>query len=90
MYYKIIHRLIDLDPSDFFIFAPNPELGRGPHLRLHKSLCQSDVELNSFSNRAVNCWNELPSEMVTAKLGFLGFKYKLKNLDITEHCKGRE
>ena len=86
MYYKIIHGLVDLKPKDFFTFAPSCDVTRGHGLRLHKS---PFVDLNSFSNRAVNCWNKLSSDIVNAS-SFATFKFKLDKIDFYEYCVGRE
>ena len=64
MCFKIINNLVDIDPSNFFNFNPNPHNTRGHSLKLTKQIYTSNSLANSFVNRCVNCWNALPSSTV--------------------------
>ena len=83
LYYKVINGLNDLNPSDFFVFAPNLSLStRGHSLKLVKRSCNTNSLNNCFSNRVINCWNSLPNDVVNAS-SVMVFKYKLNRLNVS-------
>ena len=61
---KIINNLVDIDPSIFFKFLPNPHNTRGHSLKLTKQIFTSNSLSNNLVNRCVNCWNALPPSTV--------------------------
>ena len=87
MYFKIIHGLVNIDASKFFIFSPKENSRTGHCYTLRKHLFSSNHLFNSFSNRAVDCWNSLPADVVGAK-SYNVFNYKLKELALTNFLKG--
>ena len=54
---------------------------------LKKHLFSSNRLFNSFCNRAVDCWNALPEDLVTAG-SYKRFCSKIRKLDITKFVKG--
>ena len=77
MYFKIVHKLIDLDFDDFFNWSPSGLLTRGHSLKLELKKCQSDIYKFSFANRCIRCWNSLPAADVL--LRFFGQYVHVKN-----------
>ena len=88
MYFLIIHKLIDLDYSDFFTVTPGRVATRGHKFKIMLKKCRLDSSKYSFSNRSVNCWNSLPSDVVDSSSVNI-FMSKLKNCDLREHLMGR-
>ena len=66
MYFKIIHRHTNLDPNKFFLFTERNSVTRGHDLKIRKHLVHSNRLFNSFCNKAVDCWNSLLDNLVTA------------------------
>jgi hypothetical protein len=87
MYFKIINNLVNVDSSKFFMFASIDSGTRGHCYKLRKRLFCSNRLFNSFSNRAVDCWNSLPEEMVGLK-SYVAFSRKLRDLELTKFLKG--
>lgn len=63
--YNIFHHNYDLDVNEFFSF-PTYNTTRGHPFKIFKQHISCDVRAHSFSQRIVNTWNELPTELVTA------------------------
>ena len=63
--YKIIHKQICLNFSDFFTFSPCTKT-RGHPYRITVPLAKNNVFKNSFSCRIVPIWNALPNPVVLA------------------------
>ena len=89
MYFKILHHQTNLEPSKFFLFQNHERTKtRGGHsYTLKKHLFSSNRLFNSFCNRAVDCWNALPEDLVTAE-SYKRFCSKIRKLDITKFVKG--
>ena len=87
MYFKIIHNLINIDPSKYFQFTPADSKTRGYEYKLRKQVYGSSQFFNSFSNRAVDCWNSLPNELVSSG-SFAAFSRALKEMELTKFIKG--
>ena len=81
MYYKIIHNLIDLNCKDFLKFSRH-SFTRSHNLTLTKPICKTNLYLNSFSNRLINVWNRLPSEVVNAP-SLSSFVNSIKKIDFS-------
>ena len=60
---------------------------RGHGYRLQKRMFHNDRHFYSFTNRAVDCWNALPNEIIYAK-SFDAFSRGVKALDLAEFLKG--
>ena len=88
MYFKIVHKLIDLDFDDFFSLSPSGLLTRGHSLKLKLKKCQSDIYKFSFANRYIRCWNSLPADVVYSSSVNI-FMSKIKNLKLDEFLVGR-
>ena len=65
MRYKILHELVCIDSSNFFIIV---ELSRtrGHNYKMYKQQCRLDVRKYSFAYRVVDIWNDLPYDVVNA------------------------
>ena len=87
MYYKIIHRLVDLEPENFFTLSDFPSTTGHLYKIILKNFINNTFA-NSFGNRQVNCWNALPTKIVSAS-SLSNFKSKLKTFDLTPFLNGR-
>jgi len=87
MYHKIVHGSIDLNCNDFFNIKSNMYHTRGHNLKIIKPFCNSDMFLNTFANRVVDCWNWLPTDIVNLK-NIKGFSSKLNIIDLNKFVKG--
>jgi len=73
--YRLLHNLFNLEVTHFFTLN-HLSRTRGHTFKLLKEQIFKDVRANSFSQRVINSWNCLPTEVVTApSLGV--FKTKL-------------
>ena len=63
--YRFLHNIFNLDQSQFFIIDVLSRT-RGHPFKLYKQQILNDVRANVFSQRVINCWNNLPKEVVTA------------------------
>ena len=86
MCYKIIHGLVDLNPNNFFVFAKK-RTSRGHNFRLVKRVFSNSSLSNCFSNRVVNCWNALSSDIVESST-ITSFKNKWRRVDMAPFCLG--
>ena len=87
MYFKIIHSLINIDPFKYFQFTAADSKTRGHEYKLRKQVYGSSQFFNSFSNRAVDCWNSLPNELVSS-CSIAAFSRALKQMELTKFIKG--
>ena len=62
--YKFITRKVNLDWKQYFTLSENNT--RGHHFKVMKKKATKNTTMNAFSNRVVNDWNKLPSEVITA------------------------
>ena len=79
MYNKIINNLVDIDSSKFFTFVHHSFNTRGHGLKLTEKLYPTNALANTFANRCINCWNALPSSIVSSPT-LSHFKMQLKKL----------
>ncbi len=64
--YKVLHGSLEgVQWRDFFQMADTSRL-RGHSLKLKKERSRLDLRKFTFSQRAVNMWNDLPADIVTA------------------------
>ena len=80
MTYKILHGVVSLDKTDFFILNTNHTRSNG--LKIYKHWCNTTIRRTSFSQRVINDWNLLPHDIVTALNVFI-FKTKLDSFYVT-------
>ena len=87
MYFKIIHNLINIDPSKYFQFTPADSKSRGHEYKLRKKGLRQQSIFYFFSNRAVDCWNSLPNELVSSS-SIAAFSRALKQMELSKFIKG--
>lgn len=61
--FRIVHNIDDISMTTFFTFADNSGT-RGHNLKLFKPKARKSLRQNSFGNRTVSTWNNLPHELV--------------------------
>jgi len=88
MYFKIINQLVINNPSKFFSFCPSINHTRGHNRKLQKQSLPNSSLANTFSNRAIDCWNSLPSQVVTATT-LRSFTCRLAQVDLSSYLRGR-
>ena len=71
----------------FFNVANHRYNFRGHKLHLIKTIGNNCYE-NVFTNRCINCWNCLPSDIVNS-VSVTSFKNKLNNFNLKYFTKGR-
>ena len=71
MTYKILHGTVHLSKDHFFIMNTNPTRTNG--LKIYKHHCIKSARRYSFSQRIIDYWNRLPSEIVNTP-NLLSFK----------------
>ena len=76
MTYKILHSTVHLSKDHFFLMNSNPTRTNG--MKIYKNHCNTSTRRYSFSQRIIDPWNKLPSELVNAPNLFL-FKSQLDN-----------
>ena len=81
MCYQIIHGLVNLSFSDFFIFAPDRGT-RGYRWKLYFPFSTLDVRKATFASRVVPIWNSLPENCVAAE-SCNAFKTNLLSVNLT-------
>ncbi len=84
--YKILHGLIDIDFTEFFVFSQSGT--RGHDLKLYKSKFKHDFSKYFFANRVVDVWNQLPNSVITAP-NINIFKGLINQTDLSKYLKGR-
>ena len=62
--YKIIRGLVEVPHQDLFIISCNTTRSNG--LKLYKERANTNSRLNFFTNRIINDWNTLPTDIVNA------------------------
>ena len=68
--------------------TPGRVATRGHNFEIMLKKCRLDSSKYSFSNRCVNCWNSLSSDVVESSTVNI-FMAKLKKCDLREHLMGR-
>ena len=63
--YKIMNKLTKCDYESFFKRSDYPT--REHKDELYKPMAETTLRLNTFSNRIINEWNSLPSEVISAQ-----------------------
>ena len=82
MYFKILHKLVDISVNDLFEIRDISHNTRGHSLTLHCSNIKNNLMKNSFVNRHINyCWNSLPNCVVHAN-SFGAFKMELDKINL--------
>jgi len=83
--YKILFGLVDVNANELFIPVYNDNR-RGHSFKLFRPTCKSSARFNSFSNRVINIWNNLPPDQIDFS-SFLKFKKSLNNNILVNYCK---
>ena len=81
--FKLLKGLDQINYNNFFVLDVNTSR-RGHTFKVAKPRARLDIRLHSFSLRVINCWNNLPVEMVECQ-SINNFKYKLSMLLSTRH-----
>ena len=84
MYYKIIHKMVDLPVEDFFCIRNG--ITRNNGACIYKNNFRSNAERYYFQNRCINAWNALPSNVVNAASPFM-FKRLLSSIDFRKFLR---
>ena len=82
MYFKMLHKLVDVDSTQFFCVASS-NVTRGHPLKLVKLFSSNNSQLNRFKCRAINVWNKLDTSTVMCNNVKL-FKIKLNLVDLNK------
>ena len=69
--FKIIRGLVEVPHQDLFTISCNTTRSNG--LKLYKERTNTNTRLNFFTNRIINDWNTLPTDIVNA-LDITSFK----------------
>jgi len=64
--YKLLNGRERISSEQFFSLAPTEHSTRGDSLKLFKERCRLNCRKYSFSQRAVDDWNSLPSKVIDA------------------------
>lgn len=83
--YSLLHGLTGLDYKIFFTIRGNDRT-RGHPLKLVVKSVQRDCRKYFFSQRVVNIWNLLPTEVVLAPT-ITSFKRRLSAIDLAGHTR---
>ena len=83
--FKIINNLISLDSRDYFEFASS--ITRGHNLKIKTNYCRTNTKKFSFPNRIINCWNNLPDDVVNSTSLSI-FKSKVQKSNFHQYCRG--
>jgi hypothetical protein len=83
--YKIVHNIISLDFSDFFVFD-NHGITRGHAFKLKLPNFKTNLRHKFFSVRIVPVWNSLPNALVDCP-SIISFKKCLKSHDLSHFLK---
>ena len=75
--YKLMNKLTKCDSESCFKKSDHP--ARGHKDKLYKPMTKTTLRLNTFSNRIINEWNSLPSEVISAQ-DINDFKNKYDNI----------
>jgi predicted nucleic acid-binding Zn ribbon protein len=89
LYYKIIHNLTSISPSQYFQLQQPTRCLRTPLIGhvLKKPNTFNRRLLSSFFNRCIDCWNNLPETTKEATSVFQ-FKKSLSEIDFAIYLKG--
>ena len=84
--FKLLKGLDLINYNNFFVLNGNTSR-RGHALKVSTPRARLDIRLHSFSHRVINCWNNLPIEIVECQ-SLNNFKYKLSMfLSTRQDCK---
>ena len=83
--FKIAHNLIDLPINNFFVNSITST--RHSEFKFFKPRCETSSRSNFFSLRIINCWNNLPEEIISAT-SFYIFRKLLTTANLTDYLSG--
>ena len=81
--FKLLKGLDQINYNNFFVLDVNTSR-RDHTLKVSKPRTRLHIQLHNFSHRVVNCWNNLPVEIVECQ-SINNFKYKLSMFLSTRH-----
>ena len=81
--FTLLKGLDQINYNNFFVLDVNTSM-RDHTLKVAKPRARLDIRLHNFSHRVVNCWNNLPVEIVECQ-SINNFKYKLSMFLSTQH-----
>ena len=77
--YKILTGKENIDRDNFFVLSQDNHNIRGHKLKLYKSRCRLNTRKFFYSQRVVNVWNKLPSNVIEAEI-VITFKNRLDKM----------
>ena len=86
MIYKICNNFVDLNANELFTFSHSNT--RGHCKKIVKQQCKLQCRYNSFSNRSVNAWNSLPSQVIDCET-VTDFKKRLATVNFDKFLLSR-
>jgi hypothetical protein len=86
MCYKIVFGIVTVNFDDFFKVSPCT-ITRGHSYKLYRQRGDINARENFFSQRIVNVWNNLPSDMIDFS-SFATFKRTIKLINFKRFLKG--
>ena len=82
--YKVVFGLVDTDVNDFFKFNTRTT-SRGHRYKLYKERAITGTRSHFFSERVINAWNSLPTELDFTSLN--RFRRAIVNVDFSASTK---
>ena len=83
--FKIVHRLIDIDPNQLFTFNSNTT--RGHCYKINVQYSRINARKYFFINRIIPIWNALDPQIVISN-SLYTFKKEINKVDFSSYCKG--
>ena len=80
--FKIVHNMICLKLTDFFIFEKN-SVTRGHNLKLRYPISKTTCQQKSFAVRVIPVWNSLSSELVNCS-SLKAFKLGIRKINFSK------
>ena len=81
MTFKILHKLVDIPFEKFFTLYSSPHNTRRHDYCLKQKTVKTNFLKNTFANRVVPTWNQLPNNVVASTTLF-SFRTALRNFDL--------
>ena len=89
VHFQISNGSTVLDIAHFFCFPTEPEqYQRAQPEKIEKQIVANKLLNNTFASRAIDCWNNLPENIVSAST-LIQYKNMLNKIDLTNYLQGR-